>query len=327
MDKAGWIALFDKHGIEYVLSGKNVGNGNIGIKCPFCTDDPSHHLNIEPTKGLFFCFRNESHSGRNPFRLVKELIGINEAKIFCQFEPQKTTDELDILLGNLNAPQAKIKSSGPIVLPGREYDYKTDKAFKNYMLSRGIDEKDLMEFINENSLKVCAEGYYQDRWIIPYQSIDGKETITFTGRAIYKNAFLRYLSPSNAEGLAPNRYVWLTIKHSSGNINHGTLILLEGPFDKLKASFYDGRWFGCLSTNRVSESQIIQLYQLKKEGLLKNIILLLDRDQIDKRLLLQMKLQDSLGIHVNLADINHHYKDAGEVPSNILIRRKWFTVL
>jgi len=326
MNKSDWITLFEKHGIDYVLSGKNVGSGNIGIKCPFCSDDPSHHLNIEPSKGMFFCFRDESHSGRYPFKLVKELIGANEARIFCQNEGQKTADELDTLLGNINAPQAKIHASGTIVVPGRDYDCRTDGAFRNYLLSRGIEKEDLLDFITENDLKVCGEGVYADRWIIPYQTMDGKKIITFTGRAIYKNAFLRYLSPSNEEGLAPNRYIWLTIKHCGGTINHGTLNLLEGPFDKVKAAFYDGRWFGCLSTNRVSDSQIQQLYNLKREGILKKIVLIMDKDQVDNRLLVQMRLQDSLGLPVLLGTINKQWKDAGEVPSVYLIKRKWFMI-
>jgi hypothetical protein len=102
---------------------------------------------------------------------------------------------------------------------------------------------------------------------------------------------------------------------------------MEGPFDKIKASYYDRRWFGCLSTNRATQEQINVLQRMIQRGYLEEIILLMDRDQPDSRLLLQMKLQDCLGIPVKLAEIKGDYKDAGEVPAEKLMRRNWFEVL
>ncbi len=133
---------------------------------------------------------------------------------------------------------------------------------------------------------------------------------------------LRYKSPSNAEGLPPNQVVGLDASLNYDIVN--ILVLVEGPWDKLMGSFFDGRWFGCLSTNRVSESQLQQLWSLKRDGILKEIVLLLDRDQPDSRLLLQMKLQDALGIPVRLGSLKNDWKDAGEVPAKELMKRNWF---
>ena len=45
-------------GIPYVSSGKNVGQNDLNIKCPYCAwDDPSEHCGINTTTGKFYCFR------------------------------------------------------------------------------------------------------------------------------------------------------------------------------------------------------------------------------------------------------------------------------
>lgn len=323
MDISQWEDFFDRHGIEYVTQGKNVGKGNIGLKCPFCGDDPSEHLNIEPEKGWFFCFRNEQHAGKNPYRLLSVLVGPHEARLFLGTDLQKNEEDLLLLLNG--TPQPSIKRKKKCQLPGRLYIPSLDIRFKHYLVSRGILEKDVEDFITENQLRVCGEGKYRDRLIIPYLSYDGSEVETFTARAIYSLVGVRYLSPSNDECLAPNQTVWLTF--NSGRYRIKSLILMEGPFDKIKASYYDRRWFGCLSTNRATQEQIDVLQRMIQRGYLEEIILLMDRDQPDSRLLLQMKLQDSLGIPVKLAEIKGDYKDAGEVPAEKLMRRNWFEVL
>lgn len=323
MDISRWQDFFDRQGVEYVTQGKNVGKGNIGIKCPFCGDDPSEHLNIDPVRGWFFCFRNEQHAGKNPYRLLKELVGEHEARLFCNEPSQK--DEVDLLALLEGTPSTISKPSLKIVVPGRNYIESMDHRFKNYLLKRGIPEKEITGFIQENRLQVCGEGRYKDRLVIPYYSFDGKTVLTFTARAIYPHMELRYLSPSNIEGLPPNQTVYLTINQSGDRIK--SLVLMEGPFDKIKASYFDGRWFGCLSTNRATEEQVRYLWSIKKEGLLDNIILLMDKDQPDSRLLLQMKLQDALNIPVELAEIEGDYKDAGEIPAEKLMRRKWFDII
>ena len=322
MNQSDWANLLDRHGIAYATSGKNVGSGNIAINCPFCGDDPSHHLNIQPNTGWYFCFRNDQHKGRNPFFLVKELVGIAEARLFCHSEGDKGADDLSALLATLDGKKEALPPRKPLVLPGREYDPHTDQPFLKYLLSRGIPEEDVSDFVRENKLRICAEGAYEGRWIIPYLSMDGKNVLTFTGRAIYKTMDLRYKSPSNAEGTPPNQVVWLNASLNCDILN--TLVLVEGPWDKLMASFYDQRWFGALSTNRVSDPQINQLLSLKREGGLKEIVLLLDKDQPDSRLLVQMGLQDKLGIPVKLASLRGKWKDAGEVPVRELLKRNWF---
>ncbi len=323
MDISQWKDFFDRHGIEYVTQGKNVGKRNIGLKCPFCGDDPSEHLNIEPEKGWFFCFRNEQHAGKNPYRLLSVLVGPHEARLFLGTDLQKNEENLLSLLNG--TPQPSVKRKKKCQLPGRLYIPSLDIRFKHYLVSRGILEKDVEDFITENQLRVCGEGKYKDRIIIPYRSYDGKEIETFTARTLYSSVGLRYLSPSNDECLPPNQTVYLTI--NLGGCKIKSLILMEGPFDKIKAGYYDRRWFGCLSTNRATKEQIETLQETIRKNLLEEIVLLMDRDQPDSRLLLQMKLQDSLGIPVKLAEIKGDYKDAGEVPAEKLMRRKWFEVL
>src|ERR1700681_3280217 len=70
-----WPKFLSSRGIPFVTSGPNVPRGDLcAIKCPWCgRSDPSEHLAIN-TKGQFHCWRNRSHKGGNPAKLVQALI-------------------------------------------------------------------------------------------------------------------------------------------------------------------------------------------------------------------------------------------------------------
>ena len=74
MRKVNIQKLFDTHGVPYVSQGKNVKKGHINVACPFCGDDPSFHLGINTDTLAWSCWRNSSHRGNYPHKLVKKLL-------------------------------------------------------------------------------------------------------------------------------------------------------------------------------------------------------------------------------------------------------------
>src|SRR6185312_5603411 len=76
-----WEQFLDNHGIDYVTTGHNARRGNIGIACPWCGNDPSHHLGISTNGRGYHCWRNEAHSGKAPHRLVMALLGAKESAL------------------------------------------------------------------------------------------------------------------------------------------------------------------------------------------------------------------------------------------------------
>jgi hypothetical protein len=199
VDISQWKDFFDRHGIEYVTQGKNVGKEISGLNVLFVEMTRASISTSNRKKGGF-SFQNEQHAGKNPYRLLSVLVGPHEARLFLGTDLQKNEEDLLLLL--TGTPQPSIKRKKKCQLPGRLYIPSLDIRFKHYLVSRGILEKDVEDFITENQLRVCGEGKYRDRLIIPYLSYDGSEVETFTARAIYSLVGVRYLSPSNDECLA-----------------------------------------------------------------------------------------------------------------------------
>ena len=74
------LTFLDHNRIPYRTNGPNCAKGHVVIKCPFCGDeDPSEHLGIQLSTGYWGCWRNSSHRGRRPHRLIMRLLGCNQS--------------------------------------------------------------------------------------------------------------------------------------------------------------------------------------------------------------------------------------------------------
>lgn len=72
-DTETWLNL---RGVKYIRSGQDVGAGWVGVKCPFCSDDPEYHLGVNLSNSRFD--RNYIHCWRcgkkgNIVQYVKEI--------------------------------------------------------------------------------------------------------------------------------------------------------------------------------------------------------------------------------------------------------------
>jgi len=50
------ISLFENNDIEFYSSGKNNSRGWVELNCPFCGNDPSFHLGVNLSSGIFHCW-------------------------------------------------------------------------------------------------------------------------------------------------------------------------------------------------------------------------------------------------------------------------------
>src|ERR1700688_913110 len=65
--------ILTEHKIPFVTQGVNTKRGELSISCPYCKDDPSKHMGVDPNTGWFACWRDKSHSGKNIHRLLALL--------------------------------------------------------------------------------------------------------------------------------------------------------------------------------------------------------------------------------------------------------------
>lgn len=269
-----FLAFLDNHYIEYVDSGPNVKRGNVNIKCPFCgSNDPSHHMGIDPTTNYWACWRDKTHRGRSPVRLImalahcdyetaKELVGkggrvLDEDLLTSIADGGYFNSEL-VPYGKASRDRSSVEYPSDIRLfDGR---YSAEKPFKAYLESRGFADVD--SFIRAYKLAYAVTGTYKNRIIIPYFDIHHR-LVTFSGRSIYRGSNLRYRE-------LPKEYSAVHSKQMLYNENLAAnggkvLFIVEGPIDVLKMDNY-GKHLGCravgLSSVALTDEQLVRMMDL-----------------------------------------------------------------
>lgn len=316
------IQFLKDYGIEYVDVGPNVKKGNVNIKCPWCGDDPSHHLGIEPTKGWYGCWRNPQHRGKNLARLLAaiapisyytavQLVGKNLSTIDQNdfdsiadgsfFENPDHQLEDEVQAKELKWPVQFRKLRPPCKAPGKYYyDYLVQRGFTEYLACRICRRFDL---------HYCVSGRYKERILIPVY-IEG-QLVTWTSRSIYVNHPIPYLSLDEEASV-------INIKHCvynyDGAIRGGTtLFLVEGPADVWKldtlAAFHKCRAIG-LFNMACEEPQQGWLEDLAYKY--RNFVVLLDRNELVSSTALIDKLA-YLPIPIHLGELPKGVKDPGEL--------------
>lgn len=240
-----WLRFFDDHGIEYVTRGPNVARGNVNIACPYCGNDPSHHMGVSLDKEAFGCWRGMDHKGKAPHNLVRALLGcsFNQAKIitkqYSQADPETLDEALEALV---DVYEADTRSDKPaerkkLTYPPQFRDIRKNglsARFWRYLKDRGF--KNVETFVELYDLKCAHTGKFSNRIIIPVY-MDG-ELAGWTSRAIGEvRDAPRYLALSEEDGGRINIFHsllnWDDLQ-SGGDL----LIIVEGPFDALKLDYY-----------------------------------------------------------------------------------------
>lgn len=266
-----WVEFLREHRIAHVTHGPNVKRGETNIRCPFCgSADPSHHMGLNPDTGWWSCWRNRAqHSGKSPVRLIMALLGVPYARarelagLGVGYVDPEGFDALAARLlrsGGTGRPEEvrrrkllmdaaflRIQPSG-----------RTRHAFAYLREERGFNGRsaageDVEVLCDLYGLRMGVEDFHS-RIVLPYV-MDG-ELVTWTGRAMGRSA-LRYRDLSIDESILPPKET--LFNHDAMHDKHARILLvLEGPFDALKADFY-GEPFGvravAMSTNTLTEAQ------------------------------------------------------------------------
>ncbi len=254
MARFNWIEFLNKHNIDYVTHGPNVARDNVNIACPFCQNDPSHHLGIHPGSGVWGCWRDDSHRGRSPVRLIMKLIRCSYSQAidiagYADRVELSTFDEVVKGLSRQTTKSANI-SHKPLELHTtfREIDYTVALArpYFNYIRERGFSKSETYDVIERYNLKFALTGPWKHRIIIPVYDEDGK-LMSWTGRALSRRAVVRYKALSDDPEFADENNLpcaRANIRNLLFNIHrlydkyYEMLYITEGPFDAIKLDYF-----------------------------------------------------------------------------------------
>lgn len=242
-----WEAFFKDHSVDYVTRGPNVGRNNININCPFCADDPSHHMGISMIEKGWGCLRCHT-AGVNPTKLLRALLGCsyNQAKIVVQQYSAVDPDSLDevakLLLGDKADKKQRKRRKLHMPQEFRSIKSKGSTArFYHYLYNRGFYNVD--KLVKMYDLHCATTGKWKDRIIIPIYI--NNELVSWTTRALGKTIDApRYMALSEEDGGLIN--VFHTLMNWDYISKGGDLlIIVEGPFDAMKLDFYAYKYNAC----------------------------------------------------------------------------------
>lgn len=268
-----WTDLLAQEGVEYVERGPNVARDHINIHCPWCgPEDPSHHLGISLQGKGWGCWRNPTHRGRSPKRLLYKLLGDRAA----QYLPQPTSMELlDI---------AQLPSRFQMTLPVEketatvEDITRWERGFAfTHRLTQSEFDRPFLEYLTVRrqlsphtalraGLRVTRYGPLSWRILCPIRWV--RELQGWTARAIGQ-ATPRYL-------VGPGRMDTLNLVRPP--FLDAPIVILEGYFDALRLlENSPGRQFGIIALHgtALSTHKVQQLDQLSQRH---TLIFALDGD-------------------------------------------------
>lgn len=321
-----WLEFCKRYGIEYVTEGPNVARGNINIKCPLCSNDPSHHMGLSLDKPWWACWRDRTHRGGKPNFLIRTLLNTSREQtqeIIADFgggSLEETTELLADMHEGIKRRKALHRLPMPeefVALDATKFGARA-RPFRDYMVSRGFPESDHHRLAELYDLRICTMGEYHDRLILPvyYQGL-----ATWTGRSIFKDAKTRYKTLSTDKDKAapytPARYAVTDLLYNFEQLRQSggdKLFIVEGPFDALKLDFY-GRTHGgratCLFGLSVSPMQQRLLAELSE--VYDKMFLVLDPGAFSQQVGMMSALP---GVKQKfLPDV---YKDPGEMPKAVI---------
>lgn len=321
-----WLDILRQNGIEYVERGKNVKRGEVAIHCPFCgSADPSHHLGLNLETGWWACWRNNTHRGKSPVRLLVQLLRISYWKareIAGVGDDYLDPDGFDAvaarILGRNQTMRMEEVRREFLDFP-REFtplDIEKHKRWSYYLLARGFPVREQQLLCRSYNLMASLTGSFQDRVILPYYV--NKELVAWTGRAIAP-ATIRYKDLSIDECLIPPKE---TLYNYDCIAEGGkALLVVEGPFDVLKLDFY-GREYGVravgLSTNSMTEEQMF-LIEEASEQFEQTIIMMDTQSELGVIDSLKMKERIAHIPNLKISGVPYNYKDGGEMPPRMVV--------
>ncbi len=318
-----WVFLFRRYKIDYVEKGPNVKKGNVNICCPFCIEDPSHHMGINISNGYWGCWRDTHHRGKSPFRLIQKLLrcSYRESKDIVQNPLFNKTKQHYSGIGQENIDYNDRASSLKLRESFKEIkNFGITKKFFTYLIEeRDFRKIDVKEFCRYYNLKCCLVGNEAFRLVIPiyYEN----ELMTWTGRSI-NNSGIRYLTLLKTDSVKTTDELVYNFDECNHSPTKKILVIVEGPLDTLKLDFY-GKGLGVrvigLFKNNMSEAQEYMVASLMRKY--EKTYVLLDRGEKLKAKELVNRLT-AYGKCI-YSEVPEGKKDPGELsPSEVI----WFSL-
>lgn len=317
-----WVRFFDQHHIEHFK-----GSGeNIEIHCAWCgASDQGHHLSVSLNDKGYRCWRNRTHRGRNPVRLIQILLNCSlmEAERIAGVKASDITDDSNFgerMKAMLNKSAEVTPIFKKMTLPS---DFKlienkgSGRLLFSYLENRGYSKYEVEELVKVYNLRYTINGVFAYRVIIPIFMARG--VVNWTARAIGNNP-LRYrtlttdinksketYSPPAIMSIEQTLLNYADISEDAGQ----NLIVVEGPFDAMKVDFHGQLWgtrATCIFGKNISSYQIGLIEKIRDQY--DNLYLMLDNDSELDRLNILGQLS-----HLDCRSLKlpSHFKDPAEM--------------
>lgn len=313
------------YGIEYVTEGPNTKKGNINIACPWCGDDPSQHLGIEPNKGWYGCWRNPEHRGKNLARLLAAVAPISygeAARLVGRNATQLSEGDFQAIAEGRFFDSGEVGGAEvdtvrkTLVMPTSFRKLRLDaptyaaKYYLKYMVSRGFTLREVGRVCTSFNLHYAVGGRFKERIIIPVYL--GGDLVTFTARSIYVNAEVPYLSLEADKSLVNIKhclYNYDSVQTTGGEV----LFIVEGPGDVWKLDLF-ARKHKCRAVglfNMTCEDEQEEWLDVLTARY-KRFVVLTDRNEIVASNALLDKLS-YLHMDIKIGELPKGFKDPGQL--------------
>ncbi len=333
MATINWIRLLEQHSVEYTDKGKSTAKGNVYVKCPFCGNaDPSHHMGISLNGNAWGCWRNASHRGRSPIRLLMTLFNVSyqTARDMAGLDESYVDPEgYEAIKHNLFSSEKDEKDIGTehYIEAGLEFPKEFEeivhnrirhKRFIHYLVKeRGFPEEHIADLCRTYKLRAAVSGNFRDRIIMPY--IVERNLVSWTGRAIAHTS-LRYLDLSREDSIIPPKH---TLYNFNATRRGGKVLLVaEGPFDAVKLDFYGQRQSVrtvALSTNSITDQQTYLLEEVSAN--FEKVLMVMDNGN-SMGVIDSYKLKEQLSQikNIGFTNVPKRFKDGGEMPPDAVVQ-------
>jgi len=302
METFDWRSFLELHGIPYIESGKNVASGNINIKCPFCRDDdPSEHMGINIENGYWGCWRDDTHRGKAPHRLIAQLLGYTRRQVLELLGQFRTLpDDEDMInairaISNENRGEDRSIARNKLSMPKTFWRYSEipseamKEQFKRYLIGRGFKHNRIERVCNQYDIRFCISDPLKNRIIFPITK--NNSLYTWTSRSIgSRGPKYKTLSHKSRTVIAGRYYTAVgSIKDCVYRYDHVIrnnaefVFICEGVFDAIKFNYLADRvglsdtfTAVCVFGKVTSTEQEFMLMRLQRQG--RKLILLLDEN-------------------------------------------------
>jgi hypothetical protein len=304
-----WIAFLDKHGIEYTERGPSTAKGNVYTHCPFCVaSDQGRHMGISLNGKGWGCWRETTHRGKNPVRLIQALLQCSWSEAQGMFGGGRrfSSDFLSAVTSRLrDGLQNNTTPKYPLEMPQVFHPLKlSNNPHYYYLRDRGFNKNEIECAAKAFDLHTCLtqDREWNYRLIFPvYGPV--KTLMTWTGRTIGHSS-VRYKSLTTETDKTSNKHTALCPitdcflrEHELFYWNRSNeksrphysdiriIVLVEGPLDCVRLDLAAQRnahlshheiQIAALFGKNVSPAQMDKLAVLREDY--DHIVLLLDPD-------------------------------------------------